>query len=142
MRKGDNLPPYCTVVKNSRSLIFLDLSGPAWPVTGVFYRYLLPLPVTGCWSNLLCQANTYKWDIFTFICLVLQERVATFTYLKTKRPITKFISLRLLNYHPFSALSLTSDDEVDIASLLQNQSKQKSNTLDSVIHNHASCHLK
>ena len=36
MRKADNLPPYCAVVKKSRSLNFLDPSGPAWPVTGVF----------------------------------------------------------------------------------------------------------
>ena len=28
---------YCAVVKNSRSLNFLDPSGPAWPVTGVLY---------------------------------------------------------------------------------------------------------
>ena len=40
MRKADKLPPYCAVVKNSRSLNFLDLSGPAWPVTGVLYLYL------------------------------------------------------------------------------------------------------
>ena len=37
MRKADNLPPYCTVVKNSRSLNFVGPSGPAWPVTGVLY---------------------------------------------------------------------------------------------------------
>ena len=37
MRKADNLPPYCAVVKNSSSLNFLDPSGPAWPVTGVLY---------------------------------------------------------------------------------------------------------
>ena len=35
MRKADNLPPYCDVVKKSRSLNFLDPSGPTWPVTGV-----------------------------------------------------------------------------------------------------------
>ena len=35
MRKADKLPPYCAVVKNSRSLNFLDPSGPARPVTGV-----------------------------------------------------------------------------------------------------------
>ena len=35
MRKADNLPPYCAVVKDSRSLNFLDPSGPAWPVMGV-----------------------------------------------------------------------------------------------------------
>ena len=39
MRKADNLPPYCAIVKNSRSLNFLDPSGPAWPVTGVLYLY-------------------------------------------------------------------------------------------------------
>ena len=39
MRKADNLPPYCVVVKKSRSLNFLDPSGPAWPVTGVLYLY-------------------------------------------------------------------------------------------------------
>ena len=40
MRNADNLPPYCAIVKKSRSLIFLDPSGPAWPVTGVLYLYL------------------------------------------------------------------------------------------------------
>ena len=40
MRKADNLPPYCAVVKKSRSLNFLDPSGPAWPVTAVLYLYL------------------------------------------------------------------------------------------------------
>ena len=40
MRKADNLPPYSAVVKKSLSLNFLDLSGPAWPVTGVLYLYL------------------------------------------------------------------------------------------------------
>ena len=39
MRKADNLPPYCAVVKNSRSLNFLDPPGPAWPVTGVLYLF-------------------------------------------------------------------------------------------------------
>ena len=39
MRKADNLPPYCAVVKKCRSLNFLDPSGPAWPVTGVLYLY-------------------------------------------------------------------------------------------------------
>ena len=42
MRKAGNLPPYCAVVKNSRSLNFLDPSGPACPVMGMLYRYLLP----------------------------------------------------------------------------------------------------
>ena len=32
------LPPYCAVVKKSRSLNFLDLSGSAWPVTGVLFN--------------------------------------------------------------------------------------------------------
>ena len=40
VRKADNLPPYCAVVKKSRSLNFLDPSGPARPVTGVLYLYL------------------------------------------------------------------------------------------------------
>ena len=40
MRKADNLPPYRAVVKKSRSLNFLDPSGPAWPVTRVLYLYL------------------------------------------------------------------------------------------------------
>ena len=39
MRKPDNLPPYCGVVKKSRSLNSLDPSGPAWPVTGVLYLF-------------------------------------------------------------------------------------------------------
>ena len=37
MRKANNLPPYCAVVKKSRSLNFLDPSGPARPVTGVLF---------------------------------------------------------------------------------------------------------
>ena len=37
MRKAENLPPYCAVVKKSRSLNFLDPSGPTWPITGVLY---------------------------------------------------------------------------------------------------------
>ena len=41
MREADNLPPYCAVVKKSRSLNFLGPSGPARPVTGVLYLYLL-----------------------------------------------------------------------------------------------------
>jgi hypothetical protein len=36
VRKADNLPPYCAVVKKSGSLNFLDLSGPARPVMGEF----------------------------------------------------------------------------------------------------------
>ena len=40
MRDADNLPPYCAVVKKSRSLNFLGPSGPARPVTGEFYLYL------------------------------------------------------------------------------------------------------
>ena len=39
MRKADNLPPYCAVVKNSRTLNFLDPCGPAWPVMGVLYVF-------------------------------------------------------------------------------------------------------
>ena len=39
MHKADNLPPYCAVVKKSRSLNFLDPSGPARPVKGVLYLY-------------------------------------------------------------------------------------------------------
>ena len=49
MRKADNLPPYSAVVKKSRSLNFLDPSGPAWPVTGV----LCFEPVTIMSLNLL-----------------------------------------------------------------------------------------
>ena len=37
MREADNLPPYCAVVKKSRSLNFLDPSGSARPVTGVLF---------------------------------------------------------------------------------------------------------
>ena len=40
MHKADNLPPDCAVVKKSRSLNFLDPSGPAWPVRGMLYLYL------------------------------------------------------------------------------------------------------
>ena len=43
MRKADNLPPYCAVVKKSRNLNFLDPSGPARPVTGVLYLYLVSM---------------------------------------------------------------------------------------------------
>ena len=39
MRKADNLPPYCAVVKKSGTLNFLDPSGPAWPVMGELYLY-------------------------------------------------------------------------------------------------------
>ena len=49
MRKADNLPPYCAVVKKSGSLNFLDPSGPAWPVTGVLY--LFPLHLIICWHS-------------------------------------------------------------------------------------------
>ena len=41
MREADNLPPYCAVVKKSRSLNFLDPSGPARPVTGLLYLSFL-----------------------------------------------------------------------------------------------------
>ena len=41
MRNAENLPPYCAVVKKSRSLKFLDPSGTAWPVTGVLYFFTL-----------------------------------------------------------------------------------------------------
>ena len=56
MRKADNLPPYCAVVKKTRSLNFLDPSGPAWPVTGVLY--LLCIPAYTCFfsvSNSSCS---------------------------------------------------------------------------------------
>ena len=43
MRKADNLPPYCAVVKKSRSLNFLDPFGSAWPVTGVLYLCYYPV---------------------------------------------------------------------------------------------------
>jgi hypothetical protein len=38
VREADNLPPYSADVKKSRSL---NPSGPAWPVMGVLYLYLL-----------------------------------------------------------------------------------------------------
>ena len=41
MHKAVNLPPYCAVVKKSRSLNFLDTSRPALPVTGVLYLYIV-----------------------------------------------------------------------------------------------------
>ena len=53
MCKADNLPPYCAIVKKPRSLNFLDLSGPAWPVTGVLYLY----PNIFCNSLLLSYKN-------------------------------------------------------------------------------------
>ena len=37
MRKADNIPPYCAVVKKSRCLDFLTPLGLQWPVTGVLY---------------------------------------------------------------------------------------------------------
>ena len=51
MRKADNLPPYCAVDKNSRSLNFLDPSGPAWPVTGVLYLYFTQYEDITAWCN-------------------------------------------------------------------------------------------
>ena len=57
MRKVDNLPPYCAVVKNSRSLNFLDPSGTAWPVTGVLYLYLFTIFITK--SSLLRKIMPY-----------------------------------------------------------------------------------
>ena len=54
MRKADNLPPYCAVVKKSRSLNFLEPSGPAWPVTGVLYLSLITL------SNGICHTTFEK----------------------------------------------------------------------------------
>ena len=42
MRKADNLPPYCAVVKKARSLNFLDTSGPPMAC----YGSALPLPLS------------------------------------------------------------------------------------------------
>ena len=39
MRKADNLPPYCAVVKKSGSFDFLEPSGPARLVTGERYLF-------------------------------------------------------------------------------------------------------
>ena len=55
MREADNLPPYCAVVKKSRSLNFPDPSGPAWPVTGVLYLYLR----VGVWGSVVVKALRY-----------------------------------------------------------------------------------
>ena len=47
--KGVRLTTYRHIVpmpKTSRRLNFLDLSGPAWPVMGVLYLYLLNKSVT------------------------------------------------------------------------------------------------
>ena len=54
MRKADNLPPYCAVVKKSRSLNFLDPSGPGWPVTGVLF---IPLYWKNDDDDDLCNAG-------------------------------------------------------------------------------------
>ena len=40
MRKADNQPPYCAVVKKSGSLNFLEPSWPARPVMGELYLVL------------------------------------------------------------------------------------------------------
>ena len=74
MRKADNLPPYCAVVKKSGSLNFLEPSRPAWPVTGVLYLYI----------NIFCQyalagllhvyrqsVNVLLWDTQSVLKLVL-----------------------------------------------------------------------
>ena len=53
MHKDDNLPPYCAVVRNSRSLNFLDPSGPAWPVTGVLYLSMLWVKLLGDYNKLI-----------------------------------------------------------------------------------------
>ena len=78
MRKADNLPPYCAVVKNSRSLNFLDTSGPARPVTGVFYLYLYQLNN----SNLCYLLSIQKWTaavpLHCYVCeqIVIKLRKA------------------------------------------------------------------
>ena len=42
MRKADNLPPYCAVVKKSRSLNFIDPSGPPMACYGTaLYQLIL-----------------------------------------------------------------------------------------------------
>ena len=43
MRKADSLPPYRAVVKKSRSLNFLDYSGPTRLVVGELYLLLIVL---------------------------------------------------------------------------------------------------
>ena len=65
MRKADNLPPYCAVVKNSRSLNFLDPYGPAWPVTGVLYLYLGVLVCSFCVElriGFSVDCSNYSWS--------------------------------------------------------------------------------
>ena len=62
MRKADNLPRYCAVVKNSRNLNFLDPSGPAWPVTSVLY--LLPVGI----GNYRKGNNKFRLRTNVFAC--------------------------------------------------------------------------
>ena len=58
MRKADNLPPYCAVVKKSRSLNFLDRSGPPMACNGS----ALPLPVSS-WPVMEC-----KFTFTVYLC--------------------------------------------------------------------------
>ena len=62
MRKDDNLPPYCAVVKNSRSHNFLDPSGLAWPVTGVLYLYL---------PRISRRSDKFNFQVVFIFCIVI-----------------------------------------------------------------------
>ena len=69
MRKADNLSPYCAVVKNSRSLNFLDPSGPAWPVNGsslplLYHRVTTELP-------LVVGVVIHKTSFYKTVCYTL-----------------------------------------------------------------------
>ena len=53
MRKADNLPPFCTVVKKSRSLKFLDPSGPPLACNGSALPFICKLHVLILYSVVL-----------------------------------------------------------------------------------------
>ena len=86
MRETDNLPPYCAVVKNSRSLNFLDPSGPARPVTGELYLYYLHGIVIACEQEHSVTMKRYDENniemcIGTQICeCELKERLCKNSY--------------------------------------------------------------
>ena len=98
MRKADNLPPYCAVVKKSRGLNFLDPSWPAWPVTGVLYLYFIVrwVRVTLFVGLVACAVKTraaleYRWRFGEFAKFRCGKRLIYC-------PQTLYCSLHLLSY--------------------------------------------
>ena len=66
MRKADNLPPYCAVVKKSGSLNFLDPSGPSMACneSALLDRYLKHVEVKGDYrwigvKNMIITSNRH-----------------------------------------------------------------------------------